>query len=228
MKPTRPQIIVFALGSLIALSSLSEISFPTADRNFLGDTKRAELTKHGSITQVFQAEQEAIEGVRIFMGDTELGIGEWLEFQILDPSCQKVLRQKTHTLFSLPGERGVVFHFDPISESAGKTYCLSIAYRSGWIDRKDRPYIRVTDLVGASYTDSGKQKSYPDRTLQFRPLYAPEGGHVIGRIRELENRLSQYKPAFAKGNMMLLGTMSTALGALFFILIDRANRRSRD
>jgi hypothetical protein len=117
----------------------------------------------------------------------------------------------------LPTTRDILFTFDPIPDSTGQAYCLSIEYRDGLMKRKERPYIRVTeneDFQASAYTDSGKGKTYAGRTLQIRPLYAPTT--LVARFGELENRLSQYKPVFAKGSVLMIGIAGILLGLLFF------------
>ncbi len=227
MKPAwlnpKTLFLAAAIGTGI-FAFLDRLYFPDASRNFLGETKHAELSANGPITQVFQASQDGLEGLQIFMGDTDLGLGERIDFTLLDPSCHKVFARANRTMFSLPATRDIRFAFPAFSASAGESYCLSIEYRPGFIKKKERPYIRVsedTSFETTSYTDHGKGKSYSGRTLQIRPLYAPGGGSIPDRFAALENRLSQYKPAFAKGMMLLIGGSGILFGIVFFVWISR-------
>lgn len=202
----------------------NQLRFPDSSQNFLGDTKRAELSASGPITQVFTADRNGLEGFQIFMGDTDLGLGERIDFVLADPSCQKVFARTSRNIFSFPVTRDTRFIFPPLLSSANTAYCLSIEYHPGFIKKKERPYIRVAEeesYKDLSYTDHGKGKAYPGRTLQIRPLYAPEAADLPDRIEALENRLSQYKPAFMKGSMLTFGALGFLLGILFFVWIVR-------
>lgn len=203
---------------------LDQLHFPDSSRNFLGDTKRAELSENGPITQVFRASQDGLEGLQIFMGDTDLGLGERIDFTLSDPSCHKVFARASRSLFSLPATRDIRFVFPAFSGSAGEAYCLSIEYHPGFMKKKERPYIRVAEdeqSESLSYTDHGKGKAHAGRTLEIRPFYTPERGDPAARITVLENRLSQYKPAFAKGLILTLGASGFFLGIAFFVWIAR-------
>lgn len=213
-----------AIGAGI-FAFLNQLHFPDSSRNFLGETKRAELSTNGPVTQLFRASQNRLEGFQVFMGDTDLGLGERIDFALLDASCTTVIHQAGRTLFSLPAARDIRFVFPTISASRDKRYCLSIEYHPGFMKKKERPYVRVAEDVQSeslSYTDHGKGKTYVGRTLEIRPLYATEKGDTtIARITTLENRLSQYKPAFAKDSMLALGVSSFFLAIVFFVWIAR-------
>lgn len=216
-------IFLTGIAGVSVLAFFGQLHFPDSSRNFLGDTKRAELSTNGPITQVFRANQNHLEGFQIFMGDTDLGFGERIDFALLDATCETTLSRSSRSMFSLPTTRATHFTFPTLPASMDETYCLSIQYHPGFMKKKERPYIRVTEdeqFKDVSYTDHGKEKTYPGRTLQIKPLYAPTEGS-FARIGELENRLSQYKPAFAKGSMLALGIAGIFLAIVFFIWIAR-------
>ncbi len=217
-------ILLIGTAAVGLFAFMNQLHFPDSSKNFLGDTKRAELSANGPITQAFLANQDNLEGFQIFMGDTELGLGERIDFALLDASCNTVLYRSSRTMFSLPATRDIRFTFPTLPRSLDTAYCLSIEYRPGLAKRKDRPYIRVTEdeqSKDSSYTDHGKGKAYPGRTLQIRPFYAPQEGSIANRVEAIENRLSQYKPAFIKGLMLALGASGFLLGIVFFVWIGR-------
>lgn len=217
-------LFLTAIAGVSVFAFLNQLHFPDSSRNFLGDTKRAELSTNGPITQVFQAKENGLEGLQVFMGDTDLGFGERIDFALLDASCRTIIRQASRNMFSLPAIRDIRFVFPPLLSSANTAYCLSIEYHPGFMKKKERPYIRVAEdeqSESLSYTDHGKEKTYAGRTLEIRPLYAPDTGSLSARIKELENRLSQYKPAFIKGSMLALGASGSLLAIVFFVWIAR-------
>ncbi|MFA9262137.1 MAG: hypothetical protein ACEQSB_02140 [Undibacterium sp.] len=217
-------VLIAGITTACLFAFISQLHFSDSSQNFLGETKRAELSPNGPITQVFQANRNGLEGIQIFMGDTELSLGERIDFTLLDPSCQNILSQSSRTFLSPQIVRDIRFIFPVLSKSNDETYCLSIEYHSGLIKKKERPYVRVAEdktSDGLSYTDHGKGKTYTGRTLQIRPMYAPEDTGISSRFMELENRLSQYKPAFMKGYMLTLGALSLLFGFSFFVWIAR-------
>ncbi len=221
--------VFLVMMSGIGLVFFSNLSFPDARLNFLGESKRAELTSGAALTQVILIEQDRLKGFQIFMGDTDLAFGERLDFTLLDPTCHKVLARSRRTFFSWPVIRAIHFTFNPIRESAGQAYCLSIEYRDGLMKRKERPYIRVTeneDFQVSVYTDNSKNKTYIGRTLQVRPLYT--AATFSERIGELENRLSQYKPAFMKGSMLILGSGGVLVGLVFLWVLGATIAKEKD
>lgn len=227
MKPTwlnSKILLLILLAGVCVFIFIDQLHFPHSSRNFLGSTKRAELSANEPITQLFLASQNRLEGFQVFMGDTDLGLGERIDFALSDQSCHKVFARASRNMFSLPATRDIRFIFPIFSASAGEVYCLSIEYHPGFMKKKERPYIRVAEdeqSKGFSYTDHGKEKTYADRMLEIRPLYAPEGGSLTDRVEALENRLSQYKPVLAKGSMLAFGVSSFFLAIVFFVWIAR-------
>lgn len=217
-------LFLTTLVGVCVFTFLDQLRFPDSSRNFLGDTKRAELSANGPITQVFQAKENGLEGLQIFMGDTDLGLGERIDFTLSDASCKTVIHQSNRTMFSLPVTRDIRFTFPALPASIGEAYCLSVEYYPGFLRKKERPYIRVTEDERAKdifYTDHGKEKVYIGRSLQLRPLYAPQENSIASRVEALENRLSQYKPVFMKGHMLTLGTFVFLLSLGFFSWVAR-------
>lgn len=227
MKPALSKTkVMFSIGlvTIWLLTFFYQLHFPDSSQNFLGETKRVELSPNGAITQVFTATRNGLEGFQIFMGDTDLNLGERIDFTLLDSSCQNILSQSSRTSLSPQILRDIRFIFPVLPNSKNVAHCLSIEYRPGLIKKKERPYIRVTEneqFSDVSYEDHGKDKIYTSRTLQVRPIYAPEDSGISGRFMELENRLSQYKPAFMRGYILTLGAFSILLGFSFFVWIAR-------
>lgn len=215
----------FLLCSATALGLLffsERLLFPDSTIKFLGESKRVELTPGKPVTQVFTISKEQLSGFQLFMGDTDLALGESLEFTLLDPTCSTEIKKMTRTAFALPLTRELRFTFDPIEDSAGKSYCLSIRFDQGLSKRTERPFIRVTEdpsFESLSYTDRNKNKTYIGRSLQVRPLYSEPG--YAHRLQQLENRLSQYKPVLLKGYVLTIGVLTVSFGMFFFWLISR-------
>lgn len=217
-----PLLLLFLTVTLGFLFFSERLLFPDSTIKFLGESKRVELAPGKPVTQVFTISENGLAGFQLFMSDTDLALSESLEFTLLDPTCSTEIRKMTRTAFALPVTRELRFTFDPIEDSLGNSYCLSVRFDDGPKAQSDRPSIRATEnesFENESYTDTGKNKTYIGRTLQVRPLYSePSYG---SRFQQLENRLSQYKPILFKGYVLAIGALTLLLGMIFFWLISR-------
>ncbi len=217
--PLLPLFLAVTLGFFFFSERLL---FPDPAIKFLGESKRVELTPGKPVTQVFTIRESRLAGFQLFMGDTDLGLGESIEFSLLDPTCSVLVKKMVRTAFTFPVTRELRFTFDPIEDSLGKSYCLSVRFDEGRQKQSERPFIRATEdsaFESYSYTDTSKNKTYIGRSLQVRPLYSePSYGN---RFQQLENRLSQYKPVLFKGYVLAIGVLIIFLGMIFFWLISR-------
>jgi hypothetical protein len=216
-------ILIVLVGG--GASFLSSLSFPDTSYNFLGETKRVELSPGQPVTQVFSAMSDRLERIKIVMGDTHLGLTERIEFALLDATCSVVLRSATRHWYTPEPRIFTSFDFEPLVESAGQRYCLSLTYVSSARQRKDRPFIAASEggaFASMSYTDAGKGRTYEHRSLHIRPSYGE--ATITGRLWQLENRLSQYKPAIVKGYMLLLGGVGIAGAIILMFVFQRSMR----
>lgn len=217
-----PLLLLFLTVTLGFLFFSERLLFPESAIKFLGESKRVELAPGKPTTQVFTIRERRLAGFQLFMGDTNLGLGESIEFSLLDPTCSTEIRKMTRTALAFPVTRELRFTFDPIEDSANKSYCLSIRFDEGPKRQSERPFIRATEdsaFENQSYTDTGKNKTYIGRSLQVRPLYGELSYN--SRFQQLENRLSQYKPVLFKGYALAIGVLIIFLGMIFFWLISR-------
>lgn len=221
---SRLLIAILVIGSVsICLSPLLHLSFPESSYNFLGKDKRVELEPGKSVTQVFTASRDGLDRIKIMIGDLDtLGFRDSIHLTLTERDCETLIATDTITWLTPEPKIYSSFDFDRIDRSAGQSYCLKVSYTAP--NRpKQRPFIAASEgssFADTAYTDEAKGRTYEGRSLQMRPSYS----HVSFRdnLRELEERLSQYKPVFMKGWIFILGLAVALMSTLFGILIIRA------
>jgi len=199
--------IAWIFGSFFA-----HLSFPDSSYNFSGKTYQEKLKSDQPVTQTFRAKENNLNQIKIIVGNSNIQPGEKIVFELADALCEKTLAQNTYRFYDIPPFIYYHFTFPPIPDSIGQIYCLKVTYSSS-VDRKsDRPYIGASggeQFRGQLYINEGNQRISENRTLQMRPAYGT--GSLFGDLKQLNNRLSQYKPEFLKG------TGLTLIFSLFFI-----------
>ena len=202
---------------------LFRLSFPDSSYNFLGKDKRVELEPGKIVTQVFTADRDGLDRIKIMIGDLDtLGYQDSVALALTETDCKTLIATDTISFLTPAPRIYSAFDFDRIEHSAGQTYCLKISYAAA--ERpKQRPYLAASEgeaFANTAYFDEAKDRLYTGRSLQMRPSYS----HVSFRddLRELEERLSQYKPEFMKGWLLMLGLLVTLTSILLGILAIRA------
>ena len=207
---------------LIMISFYNTLSFPDSGYNFLGTSGKAKLDSGKPITQVFTARENNLNQIKIIIGNFDLILRERIDFELMDPSCENVLARQSANFFTPSPHIYYRFNFPAIPDSAGEKYCFKVTYFSP-IDRgSERPYLAISEgeqFRGQSYINEGNSRVYENRTLQMRPAYT--AGSFPGDFSRLNDRISQYKPNFAKGwgLTLLFGTFLLGTFALIFWII---------
>ncbi len=191
--------------------------------NFIGKTKKITLSPGEPVTQTFTAHDNGLYQLRIVLGNTDLQQDESIALRLLDGACRETIATDFRRESRKQGAY-TVFSFPVLSDSRDKQYCFSATYDSPENRKGDKPYLSAIDepdiaFADRTLTDSGKGRTYPSQSLFLRPAYTQ--GNTLDDIWELENRLSQYKPAFVKGSMLALGTFSVLFSLGFFLWVAR-------
>ena len=210
---------LFVGGLLWIFSSfLSDLSFPDSSYHFLGSTKQAKLDSGKPITQIFTSKENNLNQIKIIVGNTDLWLTEKIVFELADAFCETTIARDTMTIFTPESHIYYHFNFPAIPDSAGQTYCFRVTYFSSFDRGSDRPSLGASEgeaFVGQSYFNSGTQRLYEDRTLQMRPGYG--SGSLLNDLEQLNNRISQYKPAFLKGTALTLIFATCIAGTLLLV-----------
>lgn len=219
------QVLVAMLitGMFFILSDLfKNLSFPDSSYNFLGKDKRVELEPGKSVTQVFEAKHDGLNQIKIIIGDLgSLGIHDSIDLTLAQSNCETPIATDTITSFTREPKIYYYFDFDRIPDSIGKSYCLKISY-TATERKKERPYLRANEgepFARTAYFDDARSRFYEGRSLQMRPSYSNIS--FSQNFHELENRLSQYKPAFMKGSVLVLGLTVAFASILLGVIVIR-------
>lgn len=212
---------VFLFGIVgIFWTFLASFGLGESGYNFLGKTKKVTLSPGAPITQTFTAHENNLSQVRFVMSNVELQKNDFLEFRLLNKTCDSTIAMKRFR--TKPNEQGAysVFTFPTITDSKDQDYCFSVTYFSDENRKGEKPYLSAIDepdpvFVDRTMTDTNKGKIYPSQSLFLRPAYTT--GSLTEDLSRLVERLSQYKPTFLKDwrviclfGALLIGTILLA------------------
>lgn len=223
-----PRILlaIFVVGILsLFITPLFRISFPESGFNFLGKDSHIELDPGKNITQIFKARRNGLDQIYIVINQLgSLGPKDSVTLTLLEKNCETPIA--TESISDHTPSYFIYYHFrfDRISDSAEHIYCLKIS-STALKREKNRPYLLANE--GASFVDTGYFNNADNKftkgySLEMRPAYSNDS--LIDNLRELENRLSQYKPLVFKGHVLILGFTTL----LFTIILTAALIVRRD
>ncbi len=205
-------IVVF---SALVLTSLGrQWGFP--DTRFpLEKGEKVKLDGAG-VTQTFVASQNGLSGVNILFGGSQIKNGGTLRLTLFDADCQRKIAGTETFVTSLGADDAVRFPFAPISDSQGKTFCLTAQFTPKEGSKKAAVFIVPNALPEEAISLSLNGTLRPNESLSFRPVYRNKtlGADLV----ELDQRISQYKPRFLKG-IFLASIAILSVGLTFGFLI---------
>lgn len=232
-KHSHSKTILFGFIAILALFCfyfLKNLAIPESQYNFLNKTKKITLHSGKPVTQTFTALENHLAQIRFAVDNLSFPREASLELTLLDATCSQTLHQQVLT--SAPSRQGAytLFSFSPIADSAGHSYCFRVLYTNHREKKGEKPALLATDEPYQYFndrilTDQFNEKSYPGQTLFLRPAYS--SGSLIKDLAELENRLSQYKPGYAKGWILTIGLIfllgSIGLGSFIISLSESSD-----
>lgn len=227
LSPTQIRLLLLTgfIAGLMGIfgTFLTHFGLGESDYNFLGKTKKVTLAPGMPVFQTFTAKENDLYQIRFVLGNVNLRRGEHIDLTLMDSACTQIIT--TGEFNTEPTMQGAysVFSFPPIPTSRDTRYCFSVTFFSDISKKGERPYLSATDIPDPVFsdrtlTDSNKGKTYESQTLFLRPAYT--SGSIWGDLRVLENRLSQYKPAFFKGVMLPLAFLLVILSTFLVYMIS--------
>ena len=207
---TRFILSVFLLFLLfVFFEFLANLSFPNAILSS-PKTGTTNLYPYTPVTQVFSATKNNLSQINIGVKNIPKNIRHKILIQLADESCNNIIAEKEFSVFSVFSSPRK-FKFPSIADSDGKRYCLKITYLGEKLGKGELPYVEISEKPAdpnSSYTNPGKGGEFKGRTLKIEPAYS---GTLSENLTQLNQRMSQYKPWFLKGNYLV------AIFALFLI-----------
>ncbi len=227
---------------LIGMSFFRQLNF--ADNSqVIKRGEKIELVDGDVLEQKFVAQHNGLSKIGILFGNRKLQEGSNLNFVLADKNCQKSFFKKT-----LKGEHNFDskylynFTFPKVDNSKGKGYCLKIGLEvekewSLWrkIKGKIKPekktkvqkirlFEQLSDRRGvAGYillNKSDKVKNKGSKGVAFTQSY--QNKSFVKSFRQLNQRMSQYKPWFLKGGyLMIIFWLAIIFSLIGFVMIVR-------
>jgi len=217
----RPSSKTFFLISITVLTLLvfvnlrRQIGFP--DTRFPLEKGEKIKMDAGGAVQTFIASRDGLSGVNILFGGSSIKNGGTLSFALLDETCQKTLREEQRFVTTLNADNSTNFAFDRISDSAEKTFCLTLNFAPEKGTSKAALFVIPNTLPQEKLALSINGENRPTESLALRPVY--RSGSIVADLTELNQRISQYKPWFLKSAFLTVITVFSIGLSLGFLLI---------
>lgn len=200
--------------------------FPDSNWSIAKDNTISLIPDH-SVIQKFVASQDGLSQIEVlFSKATGSGLkkGAEINMQIKDQSCSKTLGETSWGANALHSDNTYAFHFGKINRSKGKIYCFMITLKAnGAAEKGIRVFTNATNpSPNSQYLfDGGTGTELKNQSLSMRPAY--QNDTWWGNVRELDQRISQYKPWFLKSFYLYLIVFSflavTAVATVLLIII---------
>ena len=205
---TKKKVFFSALAVIIIIifaKFLSLLSFPDS-AVVLEKGNLIPLTAKSTLTQTFVANRSNLETIQFLFRTPGPKPASTVSVEIADESCTKTLRKGTLTMSFLNSGNLFEFSFAKIPDSIGKRYCLLVTTSAKNLRLFSMP--ESDQQFGLKNITTGE--TFEGQTLSIRGVYVNEN---LGQdLRELSQRISQYKPWFLKHYFL------ETIGILFVIL----------
>lgn len=185
------------------------ISFPDSHTVL----KKGEATKifpDQALTQTFMANRDNLDALQFLLRTPGPSDNDTVQVTIADETCTTPLRESTLKVSYLNADNLYVASFTPIKDSQDKKFCAVISFS------QTNPKTKYLRFFTANNTDENKALTLPqsettkNQSLSMRLVY--NNDTVWQDLRELNQRMSQYKPWFLKGVFL------TAIATTFVVL----------
>lgn len=145
-----------------------------------------------------------------------------IKFELADENCQNAFVSREANSQTPLIKKVFLFDFDKIPDSKDKKYCLKTTLFSESQDKVRYPVLLTRNNPSGEENSmknlADPKKKYKYRFLAVRPVYEPDS--FSGGMEKLNQRISQYKPSFLKGNYLyLLFSAFMTLTAVLFVCL---------
>ncbi len=190
------------------------ISFPDS-HTILKKGETIKIFPDQTFTQTFMANRDNLDALQFLLRTPGPGDNDTVQVTVADETCTTPLRESTMKVSYLNADNLYIASFAPIKDSHEKKFCAILSFSQ--TDPKTK-YLRffTTDT-----TDESKVLTLPqseatkNQSLSLRLVY--NNDTAWQDLRELNQRISQYKPWFLKG--IFLTTIATTFVVLSVTLI---------
>ena len=204
---TSKNIFLLALAVIIILifaKFLSLLSFPNS-AVVLEKGDLVTLPAKSTLTQTFVSNRNNLMKIQFLFRTPGPKAGD-VSVELADESCTKTIQKGTLVDAFLNSNNLYEFSFAKVPDSLGKRYCLLVTTSTKNLRLFSMP--ESEQQFGLKNVTTGE--NFEGKTLSIRGVYVNDN---LGRnLRELSQRISQYKPWFLKHYFL------ETIGILFVIL----------
>ena len=159
--------------------------------------EKVKLKTEQMIVQKFVASRDGLMRIKVLFGNSDIGKGGTLEMKIYDETCSTLLRDSKLKVTGLDSGNTEDFKFARIPDSKGKTFCMDLRYDGA---KSANLFLENNSLPENKFLSVNGQE-LSGQSIAMRPAY--QNASRWQNIRELDQRISQYKPWFLKGPYLL-------------------------
>ncbi len=200
-------LTLFVIGIFFRFTSL--IHFPDSQTILeKGDTQKLLVTQ--SLKQTFLPNRAGLSGIEFLMRTPGPNTDDVVEITIADDTCSQPLRNSMLQPSFLNSNNLYAAYFPPIEDSQDKRYCAVISYQAAESDTRYLRFFTIENTDSATSLSLPKGNVAKNQSLSLRLVYNNDS--FWGDLKELNQRMSQYKPWFLKGLFI------TVIGGLFLVL----------
>ena len=202
----------FLVGTFWRFSTI--LYFPHAG-GFLEKDQTIKLQPGETLRQIFSSDSPDLAKVEIILRSPGINPGDRAEAELLDASCQKVLRQGTLADSFLSSNNLYEFSFPALSDSKNQNYCLQLTFKP---QKKSAHALQFfyRSQEGAQFQNLSTGETFSGNTLSFRLV--SKNPSLWVNLVELDQRISQYKPGFMKGLSLAIICAGFVVISLFFLV----------
>jgi len=220
-------LAAISIALILIFSRLTrEWSFPDTSWEIRKDEK-IKLKPGYSIEQKFSSAGNNLSKMEILFGKSNsIAPGGKMILQILTEDCGDLIRESSVKFKTLDSDNTYKFIFSKIKNSQNEMYCLRLSFKSKKERSKsaevfviENPPMSDVNLRNEKYENAESEKisELEEKSLSLRPSY--EGDNWRQNLTFLNERISQYKPWFLKGNYLFAIAFSFLIISIIAVVL---------
>lgn len=198
LKLNSKKILLLLLGIFIFLiffKFFSILSFPDSE-TILDKGKELKIFPDQAFHQTFVANRDNLNKIEFLLRTPGIKAGDIVTVLLTDATCTTTLRQGTLEASFLNSDNLYVAQFPRIEDSNGKKYCTIVSYQTTNAKTKYLRFFTTENQNREMTLTHTNGEITKNQSLSLRLVYNNDS--VWQDLRELNQRISQYKPWFLK------------------------------
>lgn len=194
------------------------MSFPDSS-TVLDKGEPVKIFSNQSLTQTFVAKRDGLSKIEFLLRTPGPSKGDRVQVTLADETCATSLRNTTLEASFLNSDNLYEATFAPTPDSRDQKYCAVITYQKASTQSKSLRFFTMANTDETLTFTPASGEPTKNQSLSMRLVY--NNNSVWQDLRELNQRISQYKPLFLKDAFIAgIGITSVVLSiGLITILI---------